>query len=115
MLLQAFSPAALDLYAIRSQQIVRISLQDWCKAYNIKTYAKCRELTFQIACEVLLGFQLTADERCSMLDDFQIYVDSVFSLPFNVPVIGFGRVSVILLFSELIYLFLISAFFICRA
>ncbi|XP_046361189.2 cytochrome P450 26A1-like [Haliotis rufescens] len=91
VILKAFSHKALSSYVGAVQDVTRSYIQRWCQQGYVFGYPECKSMTFKTACRVLVGFKVSEKEHQQLLETFGEFMDSLFSLPFNVPGSGFNK------------------------
>ena len=92
-ILRAFTYDALSGYAILTQKIIREYISKWCDQRNVLGYKEFRSLAFELSCRVLLGFEMNKEEHGRLLDAFETFMLSLFSIPIRIPGLGLDKVS----------------------
>uniref|UniRef100_K1PN53 Cytochrome P450 26B1 n=1 Tax=Magallana gigas TaxID=29159 RepID=K1PN53_MAGGI len=54
-------------------------------------YKEFRSLAFELSCRVLLGFEMNKDEHGRLLDAFETFMSSLFSIPIRIPGLGLDK------------------------
>ncbi|XP_050396659.1 cytochrome P450 26B1-like [Patella vulgata] len=90
-LLKAFSHDALTSYVPIIQEVVQQFIQKWCREGYVFGYPECKRMAFKVACRVLVGFNMPAPEHQKLLTVFHVFLDNLFSLPFNLPGSGLSK------------------------
>lgn len=93
-ILRAFTYDALSGYAVLTQEIIRKYINKWCSQRNVMGYKEFRSLAFELSCRVLLGFEMNKDEHGRLLDAFETFMSSLFSIPIRIPGLGLDKVSI---------------------
>ena len=81
------------------QTLIREHVRKWCDQGDVMGYPAARSLTFTVAAQLLLGFDVQERQKYQMLILFEDMLATLFSMPLPVPGIGLYRVS----FVRLIY------------
>lgn len=90
-ILRAFTYDALSGYAVLTQEIIRKYINKWCSQRNVMGYKEFRSLAFELSCRVLLGFEMNKDEHGRLLDAFETFMSSLFSIPIRIPGLGLDK------------------------
>ncbi|ESO95169.1 hypothetical protein LOTGIDRAFT_189041 [Lottia gigantea] len=90
-LLKAFSHNALSSYVPVIQQVVQQFIRKWCHEGYVFGYPECKRMTFKVACQILVGFDMVQSEHQKLLTVFRVFLDNLFSLPLNIPGTGLSK------------------------
>lgn len=89
LLSQAFQPRALANYIPAMEEITGRYFEKWEKLQDLTLYPELRQYTFDIACKLLVGTEVTNDIQFSEL--FEEWCAGLFTLPIRLPWTRFGK------------------------
>lgn len=89
ILAQAFMPRALSGYIPTMQQKIAEYTDRWIQQQELTWYPELRDLTLDIACELLVGIE-NGSQR-SLGKNFEGWVSGLFSIPLPLPWTSFGK------------------------
>lgn len=93
VIMRAFTNDALSEYVPTIQEVVCQYISSWCGETTIVAFVEFRRMTFEIACKVLLGLNITHEKRDNITEIFETFTANLFSLPYNIPGLGFHKVT----------------------
>jgi cytochrome P450 len=89
LLVQAFQPRALEGYLPTMEAICDRYLTRWAELGQFTWYPELRNLTFDIACKLLVGLDNAAETNLGHW--FETWCEGLFSIPLNLPWTRFGK------------------------
>ncbi|XP_043919907.1 cytochrome P450 26B1 [Protopterus annectens] len=89
---KVFSHEALESYLPKIQLVIQDTLREWSSNPEpICVYSEAQKLTFHMSIRVLLGFCIADEEMNHMFKSFLQFIDSLFSLPIDMPLSGYRK------------------------
>ncbi|CAG5131819.1 unnamed protein product [Candidula unifasciata] len=88
---KAFSHTAMSDYISIMQKVVQTCIKSWCSQEIVFGYQECKNMSFALAVEALLGFSLTPKEQRNLLDVYRVFENNLFSFPRQYPGFGFTK------------------------
>ncbi|XP_059160045.1 cytochrome P450 26A1-like [Physella acuta] len=85
---KAFNHHALSQYLPIMHKVVKSSIDSWCHQPSVLAYDQCKTMTFTLAAQVLVGFDLTPPELEELMGVFDTFCNNLFSLPLRCPGLG---------------------------
>nr|XP_039274441.1 cytochrome P450 26B1-like [Styela clava] len=91
--LKAFTHAALNSYIQQMHKLAKKRMKMWAETQTTPlVYPETKEMTFDIAFQVLLGMNFkNEDERLKLFKTFDTMITNLFSLPYDFPGSGFRK------------------------
>lgn len=89
LLVQAFQPRALEGYLPAMEEICDRYFTRWANLGHLTWYPELRNLTFDIACKLLVGLDNAAETNLGHW--FETWCGGLFTLPINLPWTRFGQ------------------------
>ena len=93
LVLKAFSHTALESYIPTIYERVKNSLQRWRSEKEVLAFREIKIMAFDLACRILFGTKYEGDKLKEILAIFDAYSHNLFSLPYDLPGLGFRKVS----------------------
>ena len=94
IIMQGFKQSALEEYISPAQEIIRENLRAWQQKDSVLGYYAAKELTFQLASKLLIGFDVDKSKLLKLAVAFETYTEGMFSLPYYIPGGGFTKVRI---------------------
>ncbi|GFS16690.1 cytochrome P450 26B1 [Elysia marginata] len=91
---KAFGYEALCEYLPVMQKVVKDHIRRWCQEDVVYGYQECKNMTFAVSAETLVGFNMESEKHQSLVKVFDLFVENLFCLPFRLPGLGFSKVTV---------------------
>ncbi|KAK3746956.1 hypothetical protein RRG08_030366 [Elysia crispata] len=88
---RAFCYEALSEYLPVMQKVVRDHIRRWCLEKVVYGYQECKNMTFAVSAETLVGFNMESEKHKSLVHVFDVFVENLFCLPFQIPGLGFSK------------------------
>ncbi len=89
VLAQAFQPRALSSYIATIESISHEYFQRWQKLQDFAWYPELKNYTLDIACKLFVGTD--GGSQTQLGQDYEIFVNGLFSIPINLPGTRFGQ------------------------
>ncbi|WP_313934873.1 cytochrome P450 [Nostoc sp. FACHB-280] len=89
LLSQAFQPRALTSYIPAMEEITHRYFKKWEQLQHLTWYPELRQYTFDIACKLLVGTDVTEDTE--FIELFEEWCAGLFTLPIQLPWTKFGK------------------------
>jgi cytochrome P450 len=89
LLVQAFQPRALEGYVPAMGEICDRYLARWAEQGQLTWYPELRNLTFDIACKLLVGLDHASETNLGHW--FETWCGGLFTIPLNLPWTRFGK------------------------
>ena len=89
LLVQAFQPRALEGYVPAMAEICDLTFTRWANQGQLTWYPELRNLTFDIACKLLVG--LDNASATPLGHWFETWCGGLFTIPINLPWTRFGK------------------------
>lgn len=75
------------------EKIVTRYINGWCEKGKVMGVSESRKLAFEATASMLLGCDFSQAQMNSMMGCMQVMVENFFTLPIDLPGLGFHRVS----------------------